>query len=57
MQFLGTRESFPQKTDVGEKLRALEHMEEMRKTHPIPMDYDFEETRREAVEEKYGRFT
>ena len=43
--------------DADAKLRALEYMEELRRTCPVPIDYDLEEARREAAEAKYGRST
>ncbi|MCM1127953.1 MAG: hypothetical protein NC429_15980 [Lachnospiraceae bacterium] len=38
----------------SEKRQAFLHMEELRKKYPFPKDYDYEQVRREAVEEKYG---
>lgn len=47
-----------QKEDVqsplSEKRQAFLHMEEMKKNYPFPKDYDYEQVRREAMEEKYG---
>ena len=44
-------------SDAEGKALAFRHMEEMWKNHPFPADYDYEQARRMAVEEKYGRFT
>ena len=46
-----------QNQEKRRKLDALNHMEELRRQYPIPRDYDFDQARREAMEEKYGRFT
>ena len=56
-QFLDTNPPVCQPTDTSEKRRAFLRMEELRRTHPIPDDYDLEQARREAVEAKYGRFS
>ena len=56
-RFLGIEASSLRTADADEKLRALEHMEELREKYPIPADYDYEGARRQAVEAKYGRFT
>ncbi len=37
-----------------EKRQAFLHMEELKKKYPFPKDYDCEQIRREAMEEKYG---
>ncbi|MCM1386955.1 MAG: hypothetical protein NC231_06485 [Bacillus sp. (in: Bacteria)] len=39
---------------VSGKRQAFLHMEEMKKKYPFPADYDYEQVRREAMEEKYG---
>ena len=39
---------------LSEKRQAFLHMEEMKKKYPFPKDYDYEQVRREAMEEKYG---
>lgn len=39
---------------LSEKRQAYLHMEEMKKKYPFPKDYDYEQVRREAMEEKYG---
>jgi hypothetical protein len=44
----GTQNSF------SEKRQAFLHMEELKKKYPFPKDYDYEQVRREAMEEKYG---
>lgn len=44
----GTQNSF------SEKRQAFLHMEELKKKYPFPKDYDCEQIRREAMEEKYG---
>lgn len=38
----------------SEKRQAFLHMEELKKKYPFPKDYDYEQIRREAMEEKYG---
>ena len=38
---------------LSEKRQAFFHMEEMKKKYPFPKDYDYEQVRREAMEEKY----
>ena len=43
--------------EAERKTLAFQRMEEMRKNHPFPADYDYEQARRMAVGEKYGRFT
>ena len=44
------------RTALSEKKQAFLRMEERKKAHPFPKDYDFEQARKEAVTEKYGRF-
>lgn len=39
----------------SEKRQAFLHMEELKRKYPFPKDYDYEQARREAMEEKYGR--
>ena len=39
---------------ILEKRQAFLHMEELKKKYPFPKDYDCEQIRREAMEEKYG---
>lgn len=39
---------------LPEKRQAFLHMEELKKKYPFPKDYDYEQVRREAMEEKYG---
>ena len=39
---------------LSEKRQAFLHMEEMKKKYPFPKGYDYEQVRREAMEEKYG---
>lgn len=38
----------------SEKRQAFLHMEELKKKYPFPKDYDYEQVRREIMEEKYG---
>ena len=38
----------------SEKRQAFLHMEELKRKYPFPKDYDYEQVRREAMEEKYG---
>lgn len=40
---------------LSEKRQAFLHMEELRKKYPFPPNYDYEQIRKEAMEEKYGR--
>lgn len=39
----------------SEKRQAFLHMEELKKKYPFPKDYDYQQARREAMGEKYGR--
>lgn len=39
---------------LSEKRQAFLHMEELKKKYPFPKDYDYEQVRRESMEEKYG---
>ncbi len=39
---------------LSEKRQAFLHMEELKKKFPFPKDYDYEQVRRENMEEKYG---
>lgn len=39
---------------ILEKRQAFLHMEELKKKYPFPKDYDYEQIRTEAMEEKYG---
>lgn len=41
-------------TSPSEKRQAFLHMEELKKQYPFPKDYDYEQVRRETMEEKYG---
>lgn len=45
----GTQNSLP------EKRQAFLHMEELKRQYPFPQDYNYEQVRRETMEEKYGR--
>lgn len=38
----------------SDKRQAFLHMEELKKKYPFPKDYDYEQVRRETMEEKYG---
>ena len=38
----------------SEKRQAFLHMEALKKKYPFPKDYDYEQVRRETMEEKYG---
>ncbi len=38
---------------IFEKKQAFLHMEELKKKYPFPKDYDYEQIRREAMQEKY----
>lgn len=39
---------------LSEKRQAFQHMEELKKRYPFPKDYDYEQIRKEAMEDKYG---
>lgn len=39
---------------VSEKREAFLQMEELKKKYPFPKDYDYEQVRRETMEEEYG---
>lgn len=39
---------------LSEKRQAYLNMEELKKQYPFPKDYDYEQVRRETMEEKYG---
>lgn len=39
---------------LSEKRQVFLHMEELRKKYPFPKDYDYEQVRRESMEQKYG---
>ena len=39
---------------LSEKRQAFLHMEELKKKYTFPKDYDYEQIRKEAMEEKYG---
>lgn len=43
-----------QQSPVSEKRQAFLHMEELKKKYPFPKDYDYEEVRRENMEQRYG---
>ena len=43
-----------QNPSLLEKRQAFLHMEELKAKYPFPKDYDYEQVRKEAVEEKYG---
>lgn len=43
-----------QQSPRDEKRQAFLHMEELKKKYHFPKDYDYEEVRRENVEQKYG---
>lgn len=50
-----TEEIPESKKSFSEKRQAFLHMEELKRMYPFPKDYDYEQARREAMEEKYGR--
>lgn len=41
-------------SSLSEKRQVFLHMEELKKKYPFPKDYDYEQIRKEAMEEKYG---
>ncbi len=49
-----TEEISRAQNSISEKRQAFLHMEELKRKYPFPKDYDYEQVRREAVEEKYG---
>ena len=49
-----TEEISGKQSSFSEKRQAFLHMEELKKKYPFPKDYDYEQIRREAMEEKYG---
>ena len=52
----GKSKESTEQTAVSAKRQAFLRMEERKKKHPFPKDYDFDQVREEAVAEKYGRF-
>lgn len=49
-----TEQTFETEKSLSEKRQAFLHMEEMKQKYPFPKDYDYEQVRRENMEEKYG---
>ncbi|MDE6750876.1 MAG: hypothetical protein K2K21_17695 [Lachnospiraceae bacterium] len=49
-----TQEISGDQNSLFEKRQAFLHMEELKKKYPFPKDYDYEQVRRENMEEKYG---
>jgi len=49
-----TEQTFETEKPLSEKRQAFLHMEEMKQKYPFPKDYDYEQVRRENMEEKYG---
>lgn len=49
-----TEELSEAQNSSSEKRQAFLHMEELKRKYPFPKDYDYEQVRREAMEEKYG---
>ena len=49
-----TEQIFETEKSLSEKRQAFLHMEEMKQKYPFPKDYDYEQVRRENMEEKYG---
>lgn len=49
-----TEEISKTQNSFSEKRQAFLHMEELKSKYPFPKDYDYEQVRREAMEEKYG---
>lgn len=50
-----TEEIPESKKSFSEKRQAFLHMEELKRKYPFPKNYDYEQARREAMEERYGR--
>ena len=44
-------------TMLKKKLSAFNELLEIRKNNPLPVDFDFDKARDEALKEKYGSFT
>ncbi len=49
-----TGQTSARQVSLSEKRQAFLHMEELKKKYPFPKDYDYEQARRETMEEKYG---
>lgn len=49
-----TEEISGSQSTLSEKRQVFLHMEELRKKYPFPKDYDYEQVRRESMEQKYG---
>lgn len=49
-----TQEISRGQNSLFEKRQAFLHMEELKKKYPFLKDYDYEQVRRENMEEKYG---
>ena len=49
-----TEQTFETEKSLSKKRQAFLHMEEMKQKYPFPKDYDYEQVRRENMEEKYG---
>ncbi len=49
-----TEQTFGTEKSLSKKRQAFLHMEEMKQKYPFPKDYDYEQVRRENMEEKYG---
>lgn len=52
-RFLDDESASGQVKNADRKRMALAHMEELRQQYPIPKDYDYEQARRDATEERY----
>lgn len=48
-----TQEIPEAQNSFSEKRQVFLHMEELKRKYPLPKDYDYEQVRREAMEEKY----
>ena len=42
--------------EISKSRRAFLEIEEFRRTHPFPKDFDPEQAREEAMREKYGKY-
>ncbi len=49
-----TEEISGAQNSLSEKRQAFLHMEELKRKYPFPKDYDYEQVRRETMEEKHG---
>lgn len=51
------QQNIQENDDVEKKLSAFNELLEIRKNNPLPVDFDFDKARDEALKEKYGSFS